>query len=108
MAESFGLIKDSIVQVVTLSSGTLALSLTFSNNFKDRLPTGQMWQLWTSWGLLLLATLSGVCALHALAGIVHTNQDVNRWNLRVAWILMDFLFFIGLIFLIILALGVFN
>ncbi|MFG1668763.1 hypothetical protein [Streptomyces sp. Y7] len=102
--------KDAITSVITLSSGILAISLTFSkrdwvlvedkaNKVEKPLVTdADLQYLQISWILFLGAIFCGVWAMLAISGIIFSGtKNINDWSLRIPWLLQLGLFISGLV-----------
>ena len=98
MADSeFSFAKDSVSQVITLSSGILALSLTFAKDFTTTASHGDLLLLESSWVAFLLSIIFGVWSLLAITGLVGIQaSSTNSWWLRFPWILELVTFAAGL------------
>jgi hypothetical protein len=89
--------KDTINQVITLSSAILAVSLTFSQNWASKASDQDKQILQWSWLALIVAVTFGIWAMAAVAGIAYLGRgDLSRWSLRLPWLLQIAAFFSGL------------
>lgn len=95
-------------QLITISSGLLAFTVTFAEKFtpKDHpivLPTTLKW----SWAMFAVSILFGFVTLMALTGTLdeidadEAPSNPERWNIRIPAMLMVFAFFSGIILLIV-------
>jgi hypothetical protein len=64
----FQFVQDLAKQLITLSTGVLALSITFTKDIVREVPHGAVKWLKSAWALLLGSILAGICELSALAG----------------------------------------
>ncbi|MGW0368560.1 hypothetical protein ACWDZW_06470 [Streptomyces coeruleorubidus] len=94
---TYGLAKDSVSTMITLSSGILAISLTFSDKWAQNANSEHRTLLWVSWLLFLLAVAAGLIAMHVLTGVSHSGEDIYQWRFRVPWICEILLFLAALI-----------
>jgi len=94
-------------QVITVSSGLLAFTVTFAEKFSPKdhgisSPTA----LKISWVCFAVSILLGFWTLMAISGTLNQldrgDQETNagRWNIRIPALLMFGLFLLGIIFLI--------
>ncbi|MFI5982046.1 hypothetical protein ACIBEA_14325 [Streptomyces sp. NPDC051555] len=104
----YGLAKDSIAAVITLSSGILAISLTFSKNWAGDAVSNHKDLLVVSWLLFLASIIFGVGSLLALAGLSHVGKGIYQKSLRIPWALQLLLFLAGLVIFVIFGIGVIN
>jgi hypothetical protein len=95
--KQFDLAKDSITQVITLSSAILAISLTFSKNWASTVTSGQKTLLEISWILFLVSILAGLAALLAITGQVGTGGTLRDLTVRVPWLAQLICFLLALI-----------
>jgi hypothetical protein len=95
--KQFDFAKDAITQVITLSSGILALSLTFSNQWASGATGKQKILLEVSWIAFLISILAGLLSLLAIAGLAYlSNQSIKAWVLRAPWLVQIIAFIAGL------------
>src|SRR3954453_2244111 len=94
-------------QLITVSAGFLALTLTFAQKFAAKnAPISPPLLLKVSWACFALSILIGFWTLMALTGtlteIVRSIPESNpaRWNSRIPAITMFGVFFLGVVFLI--------
>jgi hypothetical protein len=66
----FEFAQQIAIQLITLSTGFLALTITFIKELvKDEEPRGRRWLYW-SWGLQLCSIAAGIVVLLGLTGIL--------------------------------------
>ncbi|MEV1079902.1 hypothetical protein AB0I98_16895 [Streptomyces sp. NPDC050211] len=97
----FNLAKEAVVQVNTLASAVLALSVTFRKDLATKADETSVAILQSSWGLLILSLCSGIVALLALTGQLSKAAAGNAANLyagglRLFWIVQLVAFFAGM------------
>ncbi|MDX3712601.1 hypothetical protein PV733_27385 [Streptomyces europaeiscabiei] len=97
---AYGLAKDAISTIITLSSGILGLSLTFSKNWAGDAASDDRWMLETSWALFLVSVLFGVISMLMLAGISREGGNIDRKALRHPCMIQIVLFLIALGFFV--------
>lgn len=87
----FGYAKEAVVQVNTLASAVLALSVTFRKDLASRADGTSLAILQWSWALLIAALAAGVFVLLALTGQLFKETDAKpadlyATGLRIFWI----------------------
>lgn len=88
VSDEFAYAKDSVSQVITLSSGVLALSLTFAHDWAGSVSRSDLQILKYSWFALLVAIVCGVWSMLVITGLVGIHAgSTNTMLLRVPWIL---------------------
>jgi hypothetical protein len=87
------LAKDSVNQVIVLSSGILGFSLTFVTGSTNFTKNSHLWLLKFSWGAFVVSLIFGVLSLSAIAG----NNPMSNWLLRGPWLAELVAFAVGLI-----------
>ena len=93
--------QEAIKQVLGLSTGVLALSLTFASDFVASAPARQRWPLYWGWSLLLACVVVSVwCLLAATGEKYHGRDSSKRCNVRLPWLLQLATFVGGLGFLV--------
>lgn len=97
----FTLAKEAVVQVNTLASAVLALSVTFRKDLATKANETSLTLLQISWGFLILSLCMGIFALLAITGQLHKAAQGNVANLyagglRTFWIAQIVSFFIGM------------
>jgi hypothetical protein len=102
--EGIKAITTLVGQMITLSSGLLAFTVTFVEKFTPKdTPIQAPWTLRTSWVWLVLTILFGFWTLMAAAGTLNEidrgmpDSNPGRWNIRIPAMLMigAFLFALG-------------
>jgi hypothetical protein len=88
MSDDLDFAQDSIKQVLSLATGVLALSFTFSSNFTNNVRT------------LAAAVVLSVWALLAATGQRYKHRNSKDWNIRLPWILQLATFVSGVVFLV--------
>jgi len=79
--------KESVNQVITLSSGILALSLTFAKDWAGVAEHPSLWVLRASWIGFLASIVFGVWSLSAITGLASRKAgSTQAWGLRGPWI----------------------
>lgn len=74
--KAFDFAQESIKQLITLSTGIIALSITFAKDFVSTVSAGaRSIALW-SWGAFFLSVLCGLWALLALTGTLEAPASV--------------------------------
>lgn len=94
----FNLAKEAVVQVNTLASAVLALSVTFRKDLATKADETSLALLQSSWGLLILALGSGVFVLLALTGQLSKGETASLYagGLRFFWIVQVVTFCAGM------------
>lgn len=87
------LAKDSVNQVIVLSSAILGFSLTFVTGSTIFMKNSHLWMLKFSWGAFVVSLIFGVLSLSAIAG----KNPIDNWLLRGPWLAELVTFAIGLI-----------
>ena len=99
--KAFDIATEAVKQVITLSTGVLALTITFS---KDLLPSTTSHDtkliLVAAWVFYLLAIVSGVATLQLITGEISTEDSpsVGRFAVRFPAIAMIVFFWFGIVF----------
>jgi len=93
------LAKNSVNQVLALSSGILGLSLTLAtSNSHTADVNGDLWLLKLSWGAFVVSLIFGVLSLSAITGVGTAGGTSTNTNpVRILWIIELATFGIGLI-----------
>jgi len=104
---AFECARDTVSQFLTLATGIVALTITFSKDFVSEVPYEiKIYALW-SWGFMLCSVFFGLWSLMALTGtLANSDQEISQTSIRSKNItrpapLQIILFFIGLIFVVI-------
>jgi hypothetical protein len=74
----FEFARDLSNQLITLSTGLLAFTVTFSKDSMKTLPRRTIYVLGTAWGLHLLSIAFGILAVMALTGTVLVPLDADN------------------------------
>jgi hypothetical protein len=73
---AFQFARDLAVQLITLSTGVLALSITFNKEVVKDVPRAYGRILWFSWGFFFFSILCGIWTTMALTGSLESfNKD---------------------------------
>jgi len=67
---AFEFAADLAKQLITLSTGILALTITFTKDLLKRVPAGKLWTLKAAWVGYFLTIVFGILSLMALTGIL--------------------------------------
>ncbi|MFD9370500.1 hypothetical protein ACFWA6_22765 [Streptomyces sp. NPDC060020] len=102
----YGLTKDSIAAVITLASGILGISLTFSKNWAGDAASDSRDLLIYSWVLFLASIVCGVGSLLVVAGLARFDRDIYQKVLRIPWALQLLLFLAALVIFVIFGISV--
>jgi hypothetical protein len=73
----FNYAKDLAQQLITLSTGILALSITFTKDIVKDIPESPFWILKAAWVTFLLSICCGIWTLMALAGTLMPRQAAS-------------------------------
>lgn len=104
--KAFDFAQDTTKQIVTLSSGIIAITLTFLNGKLKSYPTPTRMWLEVGWALYLVSILFGVVTLMALSGNLERPNEpgekekqpsIYRGNIRGPSILQMLLFLLATI-----------
>ncbi|MEZ9944017.1 hypothetical protein AB4331_03580 [Vibrio breoganii] len=99
---AFEYAKDTTKQLMTLATGFIALTVTFSKNFISNVPDCVTWQVTALWVLLLFSVIFGQFCLMTLTGILGSNRsprpplDIYNKTIKITSVLQALTFFIGL------------
>jgi hypothetical protein len=74
----FNFAKEIATQLITLSTGLLALSVTFTKDILKGVPRNQETTLKTAWGVLVSSIVLGVWTLSALTGTLMPSDPSMR------------------------------
>jgi len=84
---AFDYARDSTKQLMTLATGIIALTITFSKNFIICVPQEIKWHVTWCWILLLVSVFFGQICLMTLTGILGSNKNpsppINIYNTTV-------------------------
>jgi hypothetical protein len=101
-AKAFEFAQEATKQVLTLSTGILALSVTFVKDSATGAPTSARPLIEVAWGFYLVSVFFGIFAMLALAGNLERpgadGPSIYRRNITVPSMLQLILFFLGLSF----------
>jgi hypothetical protein len=78
--KAFDFAQGVVQQILTLATGTTALTLTFFNQFAKNPSTAAKAVLIASWSVLALSILFGIAALMTMAGNLQQSDDPNIYN----------------------------
>ena len=99
--------SDLAKQLLTLSTGVLGITVTFSKDLIERLTETGRWRLEIAWILLACSLLAGIWALMALTGALGNRTSVSdsdlkvyRPSIQIPFVLQVALFVVGLGFLV--------
>lgn len=87
LMKSFDMVSDLVKQLITLSTGIVALTVTFLKDVVRNEPAGAARYLRWAWTLYVLSMLSGILALMAVAGTMGRGlteggiyqANISRW-----------------------------
>ncbi len=104
----FTFAKEVATQLITLSTGILALSITYHKDIVKGAPLSREGLLRSAWCAHLVSILGGVWTLMALTGTLMPVNPRGRgvplefgWNVRMPASLQVFGFFLGIVLLVI-------
>jgi hypothetical protein len=100
--KAFDFAQESTKQILTLATGIIALTITFSKDFLSSVPDGaKRYALW-SWGLFLISILFALWTLNALTGSLSKKEpSIYSRNITIPSILQIISFLGGLILTVI-------
>lgn len=103
--QAFESVRDTAKQLITLATGIIALTVTFSNDFLKATTTGR-WMVHGAWYLLLLSAAAGVWVLMAVTGALGSKRqlshtDTFKSNITLPAILQILTFGLGLLLAVI-------
>lgn len=99
---AFEYAKDTTKQLMTLATGFIALTVTFSKDYMSNVPEEVKWKATVFWVLLLISVLFGQFCLMSLTGILGSNKkplpSLDIYNSSVKWtsFIQVVTFFLGL------------
>ena len=76
--KGFEFARDLAQQLITLSSGILALTVTFAKDIVKNVAESSMWILMTAWVIYLLSICCGIWTLMALTGILTQKTTIEE------------------------------
>jgi hypothetical protein len=105
---AFECARDTVRQFITLATGIIALTITFSKDFVGPSvpPSARVFAI-VAWGFFLTSLFFGLWALMALTGTLESTEDsrtklsIRRRNITIPASLQILLFFLGLLFTIV-------
>jgi len=104
---TFEFARDVIRQFLTLATGIIALTITFSKDFVSTAPDEvRVFALW-SWGFMLISIFFGLWALLALTGSLDRSKEneselsIGDKNITRPASIQIVSFFVGLIFVVV-------
>jgi|ERR1700728_1622731 len=77
---AFNFAKEIATQLITLSTGLLALSIAFTKDILQGVPKGKERRLKAAWGVLIVSIVCGVWTLSALTGTLMPVNPSDRPN----------------------------
>jgi len=98
--------RDLAQQLITLSTGILALTITFSKDVLRTAPTKHAWLLKSAWTTYLLSICCGIWAMSALTGTLVPLEPSSKprltidFNVRLPAALQVLSFLLGIVFII--------
>jgi hypothetical protein len=100
--KAFDFAADTVKQLITLATGIIALTITFSKDFLGDTEEGRGLLMW-SWGLYLISIIFGIVTMLALTGILGRRKDDSIYSPNVRLLaggqIVSFLVATGLIVL---------
>jgi hypothetical protein len=104
---AFEFARDTVRQFLTLATGIIALTITFSKDFVSSVPDEiRIYALW-SWGFMLISVFFGLLSLMALTGSLerfeqdNSQPSIRAKNITIPAGLQVISFFVGLVFVVI-------
>jgi hypothetical protein len=95
--KQFDFAKDAVSQLITICSGILAISLTFSKDWATTASGRDKVFLQLAWISFLLSILGGLASLLAIAGLTRLGgKSIKDPALRVPWLVQAVAFIAGL------------
>lgn len=104
---SFEFARDTIRQFITLATGIIALTITFSKDFVGTVPDNIRVFAFMSWGFFLCSVFFGLWALMALTGTLEsldkssTKLSIRKRNITIPASIQIISFSLGLLFVIV-------
>jgi len=104
---AFEFARDTVRQFITLATGIIALTITFSKDFIGSVPEDIRAFALISWVLFLVSILFGLWALMALTGTLgmkveeSTELSIRKRNVTIPAAFQIPSFFLGLVFVIV-------
>jgi hypothetical protein len=105
--KAFDFAAELTKQLITLATGMIALTITFSKDFLQRsAPAARPWALW-AWGMLLASVVFGIWTMMALTGSLGRGSSgvpsVYGANVKLPSALQIVTFLIGLLLTVVFA-----
>ncbi len=95
---AFDYAQESTKQLITLSTGIIALMVTFLSDVIKAVPAEAKPFAQLSWLFYLISVIAGLGTLLALTGsLTQTNPSINGWNVRLPAIVQILTFIAGLV-----------
>jgi len=80
--QAFTAASDWSKQILTLSTGIVTLTVTFSDKVFGELSNGEKGLLFTSWLLYLISILGGIWVMTTLAGTLAYDAEVGAGDVK--------------------------
>jgi hypothetical protein len=104
LKEAVALAAEISKQLMTLSTGILAVTVTVATNFSKRISVGQLWLLIPSWLSYLFTIIFAMWHLSALTGnLLARPIDLSLSSARLPALLEVFGFGLGTLFVVLFA-----
>jgi hypothetical protein len=105
--KAFDFAAELAKQLITLATGTIALTITFSKDFLQKTPnSARPWALW-AWGVLLTSVVFGIWTIMALTGslgrVSTTVPTIYGQNVKLPSTMQIVTFIVGLLLTIVFA-----
>ena len=81
--KAFDFASDTTKQLITLSSGIIAITVTFQKDVFRDVPSEAKILLYISWCLYLLSIVFGIGTMMALTGTLEKNSPNDKENLNI-------------------------
>ncbi|EKA7384898.1 hypothetical protein K6U20_00885 [Vibrio fluvialis] len=108
---AFEYAKDTTKQLMTLATGFIALTVTFSKDFIGSAPDDIQWKASVVWVLLLISVVFGQVCLMTLTGVLGTNKkplpplNIYKPSIKYTAAIQAITFFVGMGFGIVFAIN---
>jgi hypothetical protein len=107
-AKAFDLAAEVAKQLIALSSGIVAITVTFATDLFAKAPNSPTWLLVSGWAVYTASAFFGVFTLCCLAGNLELTPDgeqcsIYKYNVRLWQSLQILLFFMASVFMIVYA-----
>lgn len=73
---AFSYATEVVKHLLTLATGVVALSITFTKDLNSKPTNAQVWLLEASWALLLVSIVFGLLTLMALTGTIAKTSPI--------------------------------